>query len=150
MSFPLPRLNPSARAAVLSVGHARTPVLIVDDLLDNARDAEDAARALSYRMPARTAYPGLNAPIDYDFAAGVLTLLRPALHAAFGIPAKAGLACDGYFGLACTPEAALQPSRPCRTSTRPSRRAWLCSITCADRSSAAPAFSAIGRPASSG
>ncbi len=104
MFFPSPRLNPGALAAVMPVGQGRVPVLIVDDILDDAQAVADAARDLSYGPPGRAGYPGLNADIDRGFAAALLTLLRPPLQSVFGVPAGASLACDGYFGLVCTPE----------------------------------------------
>jgi hypothetical protein len=117
----LPRLNPGARAAVMNVGRERIPVLIVDDLLEDAEAVAHAACRLDYGPPGRPGYPGLNADIDRDFAAGLLTQVRPPLQSVFGVPAAAPLACSGYFGLVCTPEAELTPRQcvPHTDTTQP-------------------------------
>ena len=109
MPFPSLRLNPGAQAAVLPVGQDRVPVLIVDDLLSDAEAIAEVARGLAYGPPGRAGYPGLNADIDQAFAAAFLTLLRPPLQSVFGVPAGAPLACNGYFGLVCTPQSELKP-----------------------------------------
>ena len=109
MTFVIPHLNPGARAAVMNVGRERVPVLIVDDLLSDAEAVAEAACRLTYGPPARAGYPGVNADIDRDFAAALLTQLRPPLQQVFGVPVAAPLACDGYFGLVCTPEHDLSP-----------------------------------------
>ncbi len=127
MNFPSPRLNPGARAAVMPVGQGRVPVLIVDDLLEDAQAVAEAARALSYGPPGRPGYPGLNADIDQGFAAAFLTLLRPPLQSVFGVPVAAPLACNGYFGLVCTPEDELTPRQgvPHIDTTQPRSLAML-------------------------
>ena len=81
--------------------------MIVDDVLSDAEAVAEAVRGLAYGPPVRAGYPGLNADVDQGFAAAFLTLLRPPLQSVFGVPIAAPLACNGYFGLVCTPESEL-------------------------------------------
>ncbi|MBO9706817.1 MAG: hypothetical protein J7521_01280 [Caulobacter sp.] len=96
------RIGRAIRVRLRHVGRERQPLLVVDDMLDDADAMIEAARAARFYVPPHTNYPGLNANLPEAYYRTVLATLRGALEAAFGLPASAGLNFFGYFGLAAT------------------------------------------------
>ena len=109
--MPLPdfAFNPDARIATFAVGHARSPVIVIDDAFADPQAIANYGRTEAAFGPPPTAYPGLNAPVPPQALQPLLDALRPALAGLF--PENAPLGTNGYFGLVTLAPATLAPGQ---------------------------------------
>lgn len=122
MPIPAPHFSSHARPSLLQVGNERSPILIIDDVLNNADDIRAYAITCLFGPPAITVYPGLNAPLPPSLIEGLMVPLRAPLQQIFRVPAHAGLAVNGYLGLVCAEADTLSPRQrlPHVDTTQPS------------------------------
>ena len=91
--------NPNARARSFTIGHAGSPVVIIDDVLANAGDVARFGREEAVYTQPDTLYPGVNADLSPEFVTPLARALRQVLQRGYGVPANAPVGCTGYFGL---------------------------------------------------
>jgi len=108
MAPPL-KLGADIRVRLRKIGAEQQPLLVVDDVLDDAWAMIDAARSADFYAPPHTHYPGLNANLPESYYRTVVTALRGPIEAAFGLSSQAYLKYFGYFGLATTPADRAEP-----------------------------------------
>jgi hypothetical protein len=120
-------LGPNIKVQLRRIGPEQQPLLVVDDVLADPWAMVDAARAADFYRPPHTYYPGLNAPLPEAYYRTVVTALRGALEAAFGLSRAASLKYFGFFALATTPAGAAQPIQkiPHHDSPDPNRLAMV-------------------------
>ena len=122
-------INPSASLQVQSVGHDRTPVIIIDDFGLDFKDVIDyACESAEYRPDATTKYPGLRASIPKSYTREVLKQIYRLLFTVYSIPSNLGMkAVNAAYSLVTTPENELTVNQcvPHFDSTRPNYLAIL-------------------------
>lgn len=92
--------NPRARVSGQSLGHSRSTLVVIDDVLLNADAVRDyGCSHATFGLPAVASYPGLNAPVPESFTAPLAAALRPLLRDGFGVPSQQAVRSNGYFGL---------------------------------------------------
>jgi len=92
--------NPQADITVRRLGNEEQPVLVIDNALSHPEHMVEIARRVPFRSPARSMYPGLNAPLPPIYFRDLLAFVRPRLSAVFGIPPEMKLNAHGFFALA--------------------------------------------------
>ena len=90
-------------------GHERVPVIVLDNLLQDAMQLiADAAKA-HFVPPPGGAYPGLNASLPQGYVEAIVAQMRPVLEEVYGLPGEMAVELMGYFGLATQPPTSLAP-----------------------------------------
>lgn len=102
-------LNREIRIQLRRIGHEAQPLLVIDNVLADPQAMIAAAQAGGFYVPGHTKYPGLNAPLPEAYYQTVVTGLRGAIEAAFGLPRDAWIKFFGFFALATTPADQAQP-----------------------------------------
>lgn len=94
------RLNPNARVSLRTIGAERNPLLIIDDVLENADELVDAAAHADWAPPNGTFYPGLNANLPVSYLRTLLPVLKPSFERGFGLRQDQPLVAYGFYALA--------------------------------------------------
>lgn len=110
MPLPAPVFNPRARLSGQTIGHERSPVVIIDEVFANADAVAAFGRSEAVFRPPAKAYPGLTATLDDGVMASWLTAVQPLLTSMFGL-APDTTACAGYFGLVTLKPEDLSPGQ---------------------------------------
>ncbi len=93
------RINADAAIQVREIGHEKSPLLIIDNLLTTPDDFVEVARRVPFRPPV-SMYPGLNSPLPPPYLRVLVGALKPLLHRIFAVPFERELTAHGFFALA--------------------------------------------------
>ena len=93
------RVNADAAITVRHIGHEKSPLLIIDNVLTTPEDFVEVARRVPFRPPA-SMYPGLNSPLPSPYFRVLLGALQPLLHRVFPTLPQRDLTAHGFFALA--------------------------------------------------
>lgn len=106
---PIVRLNPNARIRLLQMGLSRTPLLVIDDALENLEPLLAYARAQDFQA-ADAYYPGVRAPLPASYYQAVAPALAPLLAQMYGPTQDSRLQVQqAVLSLISTPASQLQP-----------------------------------------
>ncbi len=102
-------LNPAATVKLRRIGREGNPLLVIDDVLLDARALVETAAAAPFEAPFSEFYPGVNAPMPRDYLDSLMPVLRPSFERAFGIRRDTPVIASGFFALSTQPLEALRP-----------------------------------------
>jgi hypothetical protein len=94
------RLNPNARVKLRHIGFEQNPLLVIDDVLENADAMVEAAANAPWTPPNGTFYPGLNADLPVAYLRTLLPVLKPSFERAFGLKQDQAVVAYGFYALA--------------------------------------------------
>jgi len=117
-------VNQNAALKVLHIGHARTPIIVIDDFAaDTTPLIRCAGEAVASYGPDDTSmYPGIRTKLPQTYVRSVLDALFRLFFQVYQVPADLGLKpVNAVFSLIATPEVELAPKQcaPHFDSTRP-------------------------------
>lgn len=92
-------VNPKATVAMRRMGREGHPLLIIDDVIDNADALVDLACSTPFEAPISDYYPGLNAPMPNAYLDALMPVLRASFERAFAIPRSLAMLASGFFAL---------------------------------------------------
>mgnify|MGYP001822682027 FL=1 len=116
-------VSPSASLKVQSVGHAGTPVIVIDDFgLDLEGLIDYACDSTEYGPDEGSMYPGLRGRLPKSYTREVMKQLYRLFFSVYSIPASQGMkAVNAFYSLITTAENELEPNQclPHFDSNRP-------------------------------
>jgi len=116
-------VNPNASLKIESVGHAGTPLIVVDDFATGLDEIiEIACESAEYEPDMMSMYPGLRAKLPKAYVREVLKEIYRLLFTVYSVPPELGMkATNAAYSLISTPEEELDPGqcRPHFDSNRP-------------------------------
>lgn len=109
------QLNPKVVSNVFKVGDEKTPVVVIDNLVQDTHAlVEHVCRNVDFDAERYTYYPGLRASIMDEYKDFVVAVIGEQLRRPFDVPQDYRLMMDSaYYSLATTPPEELLPAQ-CR------------------------------------
>ena len=105
-------LNPRLTVSRRSIGKEQEPVLVIDDLMRDARALVDyAAREVSFAPAGRESggYPGVRAPAPLNYVEATVRALDPVVREAFGLGRVTLARAECSFSMVTLPPGQLAP-----------------------------------------
>lgn len=99
-------INPHGKLQVLQVGNERTPVIIIDDFMEDTSGViANACAQKNYGPDQTSAYPGLRARLPRSYVIPVVTSVYRLLFQVYKVPAELNLKpVNTVYSLIATPE----------------------------------------------
>lgn len=103
-------LNPKLNLQIIKVGVEQTPVMVIDDFLQDVQPLiDDVAHTDAFADGQRTAYPGVRCSLPDTYIEKVLEFVRPKICSVYGMSSDIKpLGYYGLYSLVTTPEKELK------------------------------------------
>ena len=94
------RINSRLRPQVVLLGQSQTPLIIIDDVVENLAEIQAYANQLSFAKDTDSYYPGVRAMLPRSYVKALLDALYPLLYQQYQLSANLRLTPrDTYFSL---------------------------------------------------